>query len=360
MIPAPIVRVEERPFRPADLAPVPDPPPPGMLEAVRYAVSFSMARWQRRTAIKALAAEIAAEQAALDDLLAALGRTTRGLGIDSRALAAENAALDEAEKRRAGIEQSRSALRDHQATEQQSFAELEAERQSQVHAAEAALERARHEHASLEVQRRSLRDKRRAIERQQKELTRSAAQREEQAVKAATEDARNGLRRAAEDFRGEVAALEPEREELDHRLADLERPLGQIQTRIESLEAEVEAARRALADARDSHRQQQSGLDADLGRKNREQAQIEAEILRRLLSLGTLVNLNRIARPELDDLYARIDRLRSSIGQRSSEIERLSVERDAYERTALTRGYAGIGVGATTLILVLVVIIALL
>jgi chromosome segregation ATPase len=360
MVSMPSAAIEERPFKPANLAPVPDPPPAGMLEAMRYAVAFVMAGWQRRTAIKVLAAEIASEQAALDDLLAALGRRTRELGIDNRALAAENAALDEAEKRRAAIEHSRSDLRDRQASDQQSFAGLEAERQSQVHAAEAALERARSEHASLEVQRKSLRDKRRAIERQQKELARSAAQREEQAVKAATEDARNGLRRAAEDFRAEVAALEPEREELDHRLADLERPIGQAQAKVESLEAELEAARRALAAARDSHRQHQASLDADLGRKNREQAQVEAEIQRRLLSLGTLVNLSRIARPELDDLYARIDRLRSSIGQRSSEIERLSAERDAADRTALTRGYAGIGIGVTTVVLVLVVIVALL
>ncbi|HWN71088.1 MAG TPA: hypothetical protein VNM90_25770, partial [Haliangium sp.] len=298
---------EDRPFRPQALAAVPEPPPAGMIAAIRYALSVSMARWQRRGAIKALTAEIAGEQAQLDELLAILGRRTRELGIENRAFAAENAALEEAEKRRADIEHARSALRDRQAGEQQSFAGLEAERQGQVDAAVAALERARHEHASLEVQRKSLRDKRKAIERQQRELSRSAAQREEQAAKAVGEDAQNGLRRAAEEFRSEAAALEPEREELDHRLADLERPLAQAVAKIESLEAEVEAARRGLSDARDSHRQHQAGFGTDFERRNRELVQVEAEIQRRLLSLGTLVNLNRVPRPELDDLYARID-----------------------------------------------------
>jgi chromosome segregation ATPase len=357
---AAILPADDRPFKPPALAPVPEPPPAGMLAAIRYALSVSMGRWQRRGAIKALTGEIASEQAQLDELLAILGRRTRELGIENRAFAAENAALDEAEKRRADIEQSRSALRDRHAGEQQSFAGLESERQSQVDAVAAALERARHEHASLEVQRKSLRDKRTAIERQQRELARSATQREEQAAKAVGEDAQSGLRRAAEEFRSESAAIEPEREELDHRLADLERPLAQAVAKIESLEAEVAAARRGLSDTRDNHRQHQVGLETDLERRNRELVQVEAEILRRLLSLGTLVNLNRIPRPELDDLYARIDRLRQAIGLRSSEIERLSAEREAHDRAALMRGFAGIGIGATALVLVLVVIVALL
>ena len=351
---------DDRPFKPPSLAAVPEPPPAGMLAAVRYAFSVSVARWQRRGAIKSLTGEISTEQAQLDELLAVLGRRARELGIENRAFSSENAALDEAEKRRGEIEQARSALRDRQAGEQQSFAELEAERQSQVDAAGAALERARHEHASLEVQRKSLRDKRKAIERQQRELARSAAQREEQAQKTTGDDVQNGLRRAAEEFRSEAAALEPEREELDHRLADLERPLAQAVAKVESLEADVAAARRGLSDTRDSHRQHQAGLDSDLERRNREQAQVEAEIQRRLLSLGTLVNLSRVPRPELDELYARIDRLRHAIGQRSSEIERLSAERDGHDRVALMRGVAGIGIGAAVMVLVMVVIAALL
>jgi hypothetical protein len=363
LVPASTVAVyasEDRPFKPASLAAVPEPPPAGMLVAIRYALSVSMARWQRRGAIKTLMAEIASEQARLDELLAMLGRRTRELGIDNRAFAAETVALDEAEKRRADIEQARSGLRDRQSGEQQSFTGLESERQSQVEAAGAALERARHEHASLEVQRKSLRDKRKAIERQQRELVRSAEQREEQAAKAVGEDAQNGLRRTAEEFRAEAAALEPERQELDHRLADLERPLAQAAAKIESLEAEVAAARRSLSDTRDIHRQHQAGLESDLERKSRELVQVEAEIQRRLLSLGTLVNLNRIPRPELDDLYARIDQLRHAIGLRSAEIDRLSAERDAHDRAALMRGFAGIGIGATALVLVLVVLVALL
>jgi hypothetical protein len=118
--------------------------------------------------------------------------------------------------------------------------------------------------------------------------------------------------------------------------------------------------RSSPSETRDSHRQHQTGLDSDLGRRTRELAQVEAEIQRRLLSLGTLVNLNRIARPELDELYARIDRLRHAIGLRSSEIERLSAERDAHDRAALMRGFAGIGVGATTVVLILILLLALL
>jgi DNA repair exonuclease SbcCD ATPase subunit len=350
----------ERPFRPAELAAVPEPPPAGMLPAVRYAFSVSMARWQRRGAIKALTLEIEREQAQLDELLAILGRKTRELHIDSRALADENAALDQAEKRRAAIEQGRAGLRDRKSAEQQSFAELEAERQGQVTSLEAALERARQEHAGLEAQRKGLRDQHKAVERQQRELAKSAAQRDEQATKATTADVQAGLRRAAETLRSESAALEPERQELELRIAELEPPVAQAVTKIDGLEVELAAARRGLSEARDSHRQHQASLDTDLERSNREQAQIESEIQRRLLSLGTLVNLNRIPHPGLDELYARIDGLRQTIGQRSTEIERLSAERDAYDRGAYTRGMASVGIGATALVLVLIVVLALL
>ena len=49
----------------------------------------------------------------------------------------------------------------------------------------------------------------------------------------------------------------------------------------------------------------------------------QAEIHRHEVTLGTLINLHRIEDPDFHDLYARMDRLRSAIGARGAEIDRL-------------------------------------
>jgi hypothetical protein len=58
--------------------------------------------------------------------------------------------------------------------------------------------------------------------------------------------------------------------------------------------------------------------------------------------LGTIVNLNRIERPELDGLYAQIDALRATIGEGTRLVDRLTAEREGFHRGALLRGAAAI------------------
>ncbi|WP_428269632.1 hypothetical protein [Haliangium sp.] len=347
-------------FKPPELQPVPRVPEPGLLNEVRYALSFARARWQRRSAIKTLSADIEANQAVVDELLSALGRKAREHDLRETALAEAHEELDRAEARRGEVERNRSELRDRQAAAQKAHTELEAERQNQVDAVADALERAKQELSSLEAQRRSLRDKRKAIERQQKELTKAAANRDEQATKATSDDAKNGLLRAAHGFREEAVGLDPEREEMDHRLVALERPISQAEAKVANLESELDAARRALGEARESHRHRLAEIEAELSKNSRELSQAEAEIQRHLITLGTLVNLHRFPHPAFSDLYARIDQRRGAIGARSSEIDRLSAERDAYDRASLVRGFVALGVSTTAVLILVIVIVALL
>ncbi|HLL25911.1 MAG TPA: hypothetical protein VK427_27425, partial [Kofleriaceae bacterium] len=97
-------------------------------------------------------------------------------------------------------------------------------------------------------------------------------------------------------------------------------------------------------------------LEAEQKRKSREIALAEAEIARRLVTLGTLVNLNRIEDPQFAELYARIDRLRSAITARTTEIEKLTAEREAFDRGTLVRGIATIA-GAFVIFIALIVIL---
>ena len=169
-------------------------------------------------------------------------------------------------------------------------------------------------------------------------------------------DQRNELRRAAEGHRKEAASLEPDRQEIDRRLAALERPIGEATAKLDAAKAELDAAKRSLGDAREGHTHRLAELDAEHKRKAREIALAEGEISRRLVTLGTLVNLNRIEDAAFAELYTRIDRLRGAITSRTTEIEKLTAEREAYDRGTLVRGVATIG-GAFVLLIALIVIL---
>jgi hypothetical protein len=318
--------------------PVPEVPDGGLVASVRYLIHFARGQWQRRNAIRSLKELIASDTAALDGILGALGRQVRELGLDNRVLAAENGAIDDAEARKHRADQDFGELQNRQAEENNRFAEIEEDREEKAREADASLEEAKSELGSLEAQRRGLRDKRKEIERRQKGLVKNAEDREAEAEKASSTDQSSTLRRAAEELRRDAAGLDPERQDIDRRLAALDRPLSKANAKVEALKAELESARRSLNDAREGHRHRLSEIEAEKGRKSRELAQADAEIQRRLVTLGTLVNLNRIERPEFLDIYTRIDVLRNAIGSRTNEIDRFTVEREAYDRTALTRG----------------------
>jgi hypothetical protein len=354
------------------LEPVPDVPESGLINSVKYALSFAMARWKRRAIIKDLSAEIKEQTSSLDLVLGTLGKQARSLGINNSVLESENAAIDEAEARRAKYDEEVGELGTRRTEENTKFAEVEGERQAKADEADEALQGAQRELAALEAQRRGLRDKRKAVERQQRGYLKAADDREDQAAKAQGGDARAALRRAADELRRDAAKLDPERQDIERRLGALEKPISRAMAKAEALKAELESARRSLNDVREGHRHRLAELEAEQGRKSRELAQAESEIQRRLVTLGTLVNLHRPDAQknegdeeyeqyeQLRDLFVRIDGLRGAIGQRSNEIDRLTAEREAYDRQSLVRGFVTLGAGVLAFITLLVILLAIL
>jgi len=342
------------------VAPLPEPPDAGLLPATRYTIAFARGAWQRRQAVRSLNEQIRLDTTALDGLLDALGRTLRHVGLNNRSLAGENQAIDEAERRRGQAEVEAGELGRRLEEENQRFAEQELDRKNKLVETETALDQANRELDAIEAQRRGLRDKRKAIERQQRAYVKNAEERESEAGKAASDDDRTQHRRTAEDLRREAAALDPERQDLDRRLAALEKPAAQAAAAVEGLRGEQESIRRTLHDLREGHRHRVSELEAEQGRKGRDATTAEAEIARRLVTLGTLLNLNRVERPEFDELYARIDQLRGAIGLRTEEIDRLIAERSSYNRGAVLRGAAVLSLGAVVLTTAVVLVVALL
>lgn len=346
----------DRPFTPPKVAPVPEIPEPSLIASSKYAYQFAVARWQRRGAIRQLGVEIKQDTEALDQVLGGLGRAARGARVEGRVFSAENSAITLAEERIAQLQRDSAEVEQRKAEENTKFVDVERERNEKLVDAERMVEEAQKELQHLEAQRRSLRDKRKELERRQKAYLKNADDADRQAGAAQLGDQRQELRRSAEMHRKEAANLEPDKQEIDRRLASLERPISEASARLDAAKAELDATKRSLNDAREGHTHRLAELDAEQKRKAREVALAEAEIQRRLVTLGTLVNLNRIEDPQFGELYQRIDRLRGAITARTTEIEKLTAEREAYDRGTLVRGVATIG-GVLVLMIALVVIL---
>ena len=350
----------DRPFAPPKVNPIPEVPEPGLLNASKYAVRFGRARWQRRGAIKTLGAEIKQDTEALDQVLGALGRVARSAKVEGRVFSAENAAITAAEERVGALGKEHGDVDARKVDENSRFVDVERERNTKLGEAERLVDEAAKELSHLEGRRRGLRDKRKEVERRQRAYLKAAEDNDKSAGASGMGETRAELRRSAEQHRKEAAALEPERQDMDRQLAALERPIGEATARLDAAKAELDAAKRSLNDAREGHTHRLAELDAEQKRKSREIGQAEGEIQRRLVTLGTLVNLNRIEDPQFDELYQRIDRLRGAITARTTEIEKLTAEREAYDRGTLVRGVAAIGGAIVALIALIVILRAIL
>jgi hypothetical protein len=350
----------DRPFTPPKVNTIPEIPEPGLVNAARYAYEFAIAKWQRRGAIKQLGIEIKQDTEALDQVLGALGRAARTAKVEGRVFSAENAAITAAEERIAALQREASEVEGRKAEENSKFGDIERERNEKLVDAERMVEEAQRELQHLEAQRRSLRDTRKELERRQKAYLKNAEEQERQAGAAPLGDARQEFRRTAEGHRKEAAALEPDKQDVDRRLTSLERPMSEAQARLDAAKAELDAAKRSLNDAREGHGHRLAELDAEHKRKAREINLAEAEIARRLVTLGTLVNLNRVEDASFAELYQRIDRLRGAITARTTEIEKLTAEREAYDRGTWVRGVATIGGACLALIALIVILRAVL
>jgi len=348
-------QIGERAFTPKNVLPVPEIPEPGLVNAARYAYFFWRARWQRRGAIRQLGVEIKQDTEALDQVLGSLGRAARGANVEGRVFSAENSAISEAEGRINALKGESGEADRRKAEESSKFVDVERERTTKLSEAERQVEEVQRELSHLEAQRRSERDKRKELERRQKAHLKAAEDHDRQATTSQMGDQRNELRRTAEGHRREAGALDPERQELDRRLSALDRPISEATAKLDAAKAELDAAKRSLNDAREGHTHRLAELDAEQKRKAREVALAESEIARRLVTLGTLVNLNRIEDGRFAELYERIDRLRGAITARTTEIEKLTAEREAYDRGTLVRGIVTIG-GAFVALIALIVI----
>jgi hypothetical protein len=328
----------------AGLGALPEPPDFGLFDSTRYTIAFARARVKRKRAIRLLQNEIQSQVAALDSVLLLLGRDVRAMKLEHRAFREEMRALDASEANRSIAEKTLGDLVSRRGEEVLKYEDIQRELSAKLATREEDAKNATRILAEMETRRKFLRERKRDLDKVHREKVKSAEAREDQADKEVTSgDDRTALRRSAHDIRREASKLSPEKEEVDKELAASEKPYREAVQKAETSRAELEAARDALERAREGHRYRLSEIEHEQGRKGTDVKLADGEIQRRLVTLGTLVNLNRLDQPELKPLYDRIDQLRAGIAAREQEVERLIAERNAYDRGGIIRGVAVLG-----------------
>jgi hypothetical protein len=339
---------------------MPDVPEAGVFAYARYMLSSVRAWVDRKGAMKTLRLEINRDVANLDTVFGMLGRAAREAKVETRALADENAQINLTEQRRAGAERALDELKAKLADENSKFESVEKGLSATLATCEQTVAKTGAELDRVEGERRALRERKKEVERQQRTYLKSSEDRDAHAAKAALAEQKTALRKSAEDLRRDAKKLEPERVELDKKLAALEAPAKEAAARYEAARGDLDNTRRALGDARAGHSHRLEELEDQKGHQSREASQAEAEIGRRLITLGTLLNLNRVEDQAFANLYERIDALRASIAAREADIEQLKGEQSQYDKGALVRGGAVLGGGVVLLITLICVLIAVL
>jgi hypothetical protein len=321
------------------MPPVPDGAPHHL---AIYAVKVVAARHRRKTVMKLLTTDVARDTGSLEIVFAELGKIARKVKLESKALVEENGYIDEAERRRGIAEQACAALTGKKTEENARFEKAERDVAGRLGDRESVLGELAAELDRLDAERKSLRDRKRAVERKQRAIL--------DGVKGLGEDSLAEARRAADH-------LGTDKAELDRALAGTEVPFNDLMARVRDAKADVDVRKRELANAREGHRQRLAELEAESAGKFRELQSAENEIGRRLVTLGTILNLNRIEHPELGSTYARGDSLRGQIHLRQTEIERLGAERDAYDRASALRGGLILALASLALLSAILVIV---
>jgi hypothetical protein len=339
----------------------PAPPSDNIIGWVRYLYPVGRAWWARRAAQTKVRSALVGDQRQLDQVLGELGRAAREEKLELAALSEEMGHLAETEARKSKAETETADTNDEKTREAERFANLEAaandaitEQEEVVRKADEALR------AQVELRRGEQQDLQR-VDGEIKALERKAAQLEVRAQKLAPNDPqRAGSEFEARSSRERALELEPERHQRTARVAELDAPVAELTKELADARLELSNRKRTLSATIADRTHAFAQLDAKLARLASDAQHASGEISRRFVTIGTLLNLNRVELPRFSPLYGRIDDLKSGLTEREALIARLDDERSAFDHGAIQKGLITVGATLGGLVIIAVVLILLL
>ena len=355
----PIPQVVDAPVPPFLKLP-PMPTPPALQSAwasVKYLPPLLRAWWARVWAQRTLSALVFADQRALDGVLKELGRAAREAGVDAPQVAEEMKRVQAEEARRLKAEGDAQAALDGVVREQERWRADEGDRRAQIAQKESEIVSAEALLKERENQRKVHVLSHGQLESQLRAAERRAVQADAKAQKldVLPEDKGGGLKPAAaarlesEAAQKEAVSIQPLRDQAQERITALDGPIAEAEDKLAFLSKELELIKHDLADALAAHTRSIKQLEKDKQLADEEREGAEREMSQRFITVGTILNLNRIEGERFVPLYARIDELRQTLASRDAVMQRLKAERQSYDRPSLQKGLMTIGIAVFAL-----------
>ena len=326
--------------------------------AVRYLFPVARAWWSRRGAQAAIRTALIGDQRALDQVLGELGRAAREEKLSVPAVRDEMLELAAVEERRAKAESETLAVNEKRIAELERFGRLASACDEAILAQEKAARQSAEELRAATDEVRSARSALGAIDAEIHSLERKLSSQQGRAA-AAPPEQRGALEAEVLGTREQVAALGPRRDEAAGKLAEIEPPLAKVTEKADEDRAELSRRKRALAATTGERQEAIAALDARLKQLRSDGMTAAAEISRRHVTVGTLLNLNRVERDRFLPLYARIDELKGDVTEREALIARLEDERRAFDHGAVQQGLVVLAAGVGGMAILIVVLLFL-
>lgn len=167
-------------------------------------------------------------------------------------------------------------------------------------------------------------------------------------------------RARGESARGQAEALQPQREAAQRAAAQLDAPIAELTQHLGRVRSDLRLREQEQAWQRDDKIKQLAALDEDLHLCRSEREAAEREQQQRMMTIGTLVNLNRPAGPRYQPLYQQVDDIKGHLVTREAALAQMATESDLYDQRAVQKGLLLLGAAALTLGLLAAILLILL
>jgi hypothetical protein len=322
----------------ASLPAMPSDGPPGFFGGLPYWFSVIGARMKRGSVINLFRREIASEGKRLEEFLRDLGKRARELSLSAPPIDAEMQALLALEAQRDQTRAGNAELEAKLKAEEEAFNQQNQGISDRITAAQAKVNELGQ---TLKEQTGALTTAKTQLAAVDKELKTLAGQRDarrNEATKAKDPDKKQDLEQAAAEIAVAVGDKERGRELAAAEVAAAEAPVAETTATLTDWRGKLQAAQRELAEAKAALAAKQKETQGEQRKQAAELTRQEKEIAQKFLDLGRLLDGGRVPRPELAELYGRIDETRAGVADRERQIAELEAERDAFDRIGTRNG----------------------
>ena len=325
--------------------------------AVQYVISHTRDTMRRRREISRLQKEIVAEQQRMDAILGQLGRQARQADLGLPALADEMRATKSLE---AEAEAARGRISDYErriAEQDEKFKAAERELQAAVaHADEIAL-KLTEELAAKSSERAGHRAGMNRLDAQLKSLQRHVETKKAELPTIQDPTQAATVRGEIDATNVQLLALEPEHKRFSQKAAELDAPIAELETRAQAAKEDASRRRREMGDATRVHGEAVGQIHNQIGAEQQKIAQSDRDLSTKFVTLGTILNLNRVPGSAFDQLYQEFDGIKGSITEREQQIAMLEAEIKGVDRSRFNKGLIVMVSGAVLVALIIAIIV---